>query len=120
MRWEKNVDVMWEELDGQALLIDTRNGVRWTLNTAATAAWKLCDGTRTLAGMARLLRYKREHLAHFCQQFEVLGMLQRHGSLNLGPAALYSPTSSPFSFQSIGVGAPSRRRPSPRGNSGPG
>jgi len=118
MRWTKNENVIWEELDGGALLIDTKSGTRWTLSAAAAAAWKLCDGQRTLAEMTRLLRQRQGDIADFCRQFGALGLLKTQSVVRT--AAFRSADSSPLSFQSAGIGLGPRRRPSPRGNSGPG
>jgi len=120
MHWTKQEHVIWEELNGSALLIDTKCGTRWTLSAAATAAWKLCDGKRTLTDMSRSLRQHRAAIIDFCQQFETLGLLQRQGTLNQALVAYQSTNPSPFCFQSASLGAGSRRRPSPRGNSSPG
>ena len=120
MRWTKNEQIIWEELDGVALLIDTTSGSRWTLSAAATAAWKLCDGKQTLTDMARTLRQHRSSIVDFCQQFEALGLLHRQGALTTGSVVFKSAGQSPFSFQFASLGAGPRRRPSPRGNSSPG
>ena len=63
MSWIKNDNVVWEELDSGALLIDPKSGARWTLSAAASAAWQHCDGTRTLAEMATVLHQSRANLA---------------------------------------------------------
>ncbi|MEI6234685.1 MAG: PqqD family protein [Planctomycetota bacterium] len=120
MRWTKSENVIWEELDGGALLIDTKSGSRWTLSAAAAATWKLCDGKRTLGEMAEVLCQKRAIIAEFCAQFEVLGLLKGQDVVCAAPIVFSSANSSPFSFQSAGIGSSPRRRPSPRGNSGPG
>ncbi|MEI6234690.1 MAG: PqqD family protein [Planctomycetota bacterium] len=120
MRWIRNENVIWEELDNGALLIDAKNGSRWTLSATAATAWKLCDGKRTLDEMARVLRQKRESIAEFCRQFEALGLLQIRNAHILAAVAFRTTAQSPFSYQSAGLGSGPRRRPSPRGNSGPG
>ena len=122
MSWTKNESVVWEEMDGVTLLIDTKSGTRWTLSATASSAWNLCDGKRTLAEMANALHESRESIAAFCEQFETLGLLQCAGA----EARTLSAHSAQFSIGKLranyfgkGFGGP-RRRPSPRGNSGPG
>jgi len=104
-------------------LIDTKSGTRWTLSATASAAWRLCDGQRTLAEMSDILRQSRENIKEFCQQFEALGLLRANTYMRLAliESVSYRTSSpNPFSFQSAGLGNGPRRRPSPRGNSGPG
>ena len=123
MSWTKNDNVMWEEFDGGALLVDTTNGSRWTLSATAAAAWKLCDGKRTINEMATVLRQSKASIVDFCQQFETLGLLHGNPAMCLAQdtnSSFRSSAQTPFSFQSAGLGAVSRRRPSPRGNSSPG
>ncbi|MEI6231472.1 MAG: PqqD family protein [Planctomycetota bacterium] len=120
MRWTKSENVVWEELDGGALLIDTKSGTRWTLSTAAAAAWKLCDGTHSIAEMTRLLRQRQGNITDFCRQFESLGLLKNRGAHSPAIVGFRSTAQSPFNYQSAGLGSGPRRRPSPRGNSVPG
>lgn len=119
MRWIKNENVIWEELNGGTLLVDTKNGSRWTLKSTAAAAWKLCDGTLTLGELSCLLRQKREDIAAICHEFESMGLMRRENAACSAPVFRLS-ASSPLILQAAGVGVGARRRPSPRGNSGPG
>jgi len=120
MCWTRSENVVWEELDGCALLVDVKSGARWRLNAAASRAWKLCDGTRTLSEISKALRQSHASLADLCYQFTALGLL-RVEAIPAGAMTMARSTeNSPFSFQALGLGAGSRRRPSPRGNSGPG
>ena len=124
-------DVVWEELEGQALLVHTRTGERWTLNAAALVLWKLCDGTRTVESLAKALaaitrwnlKECREELEHFAQSLSGTGLLQCAGAegntLLAQPAQFSVGGMLRANYQGKSLGAP-RRRPSPRGNSGPG
>jgi hypothetical protein len=128
--WKRSNEIVWEELDGEALLVSPISGARWSLNAAAAAVWKCCDGTRSLAALSSAfaqasglsLREARQEIAAFCQRFSELGLL--HAQAQLVTATLNSPTfrsgiEAP-SFKALGLGHGPRRRPSPRGNSGPG
>lgn len=124
-------EVVWEELDGQALLVHSRTGERWTLNAAALALWKLCDGTRTVElldkALAEVTRRSltecREELERLTQSLTGTGLLQCSGAegsrLTVQPAQFSVGGILRATYQGNGLGAP-RRRPSPRGNSGPG
>ena len=108
-----------------------RTGARWSLNSMAAEIWKLCDGTRSgeelagaLAGASgRSLRAVRAEITAFCDALASAGLLlaapgvgmplsvaaRVSGSLNVAP-----------SFRPLGLASGPRRRPGPRGNSGPG
>jgi hypothetical protein len=91
--WKKASEVICEELGDGALLVDLKTGQRWLLNAAATALWKL-DGVAV-------------SMNEFCAQ------------LNAGTTCQLAPGCIP-SIKELGLGVGPRRRPSPRGNSGPG
>ncbi len=118
--WARSEQIIWEELDGAALLVNPATGARWTLNATAAALWKLCDG-RTSAEIARLLARSREEIAEFCAKFETLGLLT--GARKLVPVpidgATYRTCSTGPSFRPLGLGNGPRRRPGPSGISGP-
>jgi hypothetical protein len=130
--WKRSNEIVWEELDGEALLVSPVSRARWSLNAAAAAVWKCCDGTRSLAALSSAfaqasglgLREARQEIAAFCQRFAELGLLHAQPELVAASAALNRPTfrsgmEGP-AFKTLGLGHGPRRRPSPRGNSGPG
>ena len=125
-RLNRSNDVVWEELDGQALLVHSRTGARWTLNAAALSLWKLCDGTRTTEALVgalakatrRNLTECREELERFAQSLSASGLLQCGSALTAQPVQCSAGSVLYANFQGMSVGA--RRRASPRGNSGPG
>ena len=125
-------DVVWEEFDGQALLIQPRTGARWTLNASAVQIWKLCDGESSVAELARgfarggsrAMDHVQREVAEFCDAMTAHGLLQPCATAAAKGAALTLTArcaleTSP-AFRLIGLGSGPRRRPSPRGNRGPG
>ncbi len=103
--WIRSKNVVWEEVDGGALLVDPATGARWVLNAAAAAVWKLCNGT-SVAGES----------AAFCAALAGAGLLQP--AAGLAAESRMSVLGTP-SFQALGAGHGARRRPSPGGVSGP-
>jgi hypothetical protein len=91
--WKKASEVVCEELGEGALLVELATGKRWLLNAAAVALWKLDAAAVSMS--------------EFCEQLNAGTMYQ----LATGGV----PT-----IKELGLGAGPRRRPSPRGNSGPG
>ncbi len=135
--WIRSSTVVWEELDREAMLVLPSNGARCLLNTAAATLWKLCDGSRNMDQLTRAfvrasgrsMRQSRREVAEFCDRFCKLGFLlgrDRMSTAAVCPTTDYSVvfqsglTVGP-AFRSLSLGASGpRRRPSPRGNSGPG
>ena len=125
MNWTRAEYVVWDELDGEAMLVNPNTGARWTLNATALAVWKLCDGRRGVAELARMLDRSRAEIALFCQQFNQFGLLQpANVQTGASPAPLNAVlmrgklTGAP-AFKSFGLGNGPRRRPTARGVSGP-
>ena len=48
-------DLLAEELDGELVLSDPRNGHVYRLNRTAAGVWRLCDGRRSTTAMAECL-----------------------------------------------------------------
>src|SRR5438067_618697 len=88
--WKRAKEVVWEELDGEALLVNPKSGASWSLNATASMIWKLCDGTRGLGELAsslakasgRSASQARREVAEFCERIAATGLL----SLGLRPA----------------------------------
>src|SRR5437764_248486 len=99
--WIHSDNVVWEELDGGLLLVDPSTGARWLLNAAAGAVWKLCDGTRMACESAA-----------FCASLAGAGLLKPVSGF---PVEFHMNVLGEPSFQTLGAGPGSRRRPSPRG-----
>lgn len=119
MKWTRSENVVWEELDEATLLVDARSGKRWSLDGAVSVAWKLCDGTRTIAELSRILRQSEDHIASMCAQLERKGLLIVCGALP-GDSSSIVGFNSVDVIKPLGLGSGPRRRPSPRGVSGPG
>ena len=123
--WVRSTEVLWEELNGETLLVNPSAETSWVLNAAAAAVWKLCDGTRGLIEVAGCAAVSQDDVALFCERFGGLGLLRAaiHAtpvSAPPGSAMFRSPFNDPPAYRMLGLGSGSRRRPSPRGHSGPG
>ncbi len=122
--WMRSNTIIWEEMDGGALLVSPSTGMRWSLNAAAARIWQLCDGARTFDDLARLVGVSRQHVADFCSAFGELGLLLPNMALTPAPissgTAAFMSGLTPPAFRPMNLGTGPRRRPSPRGNSGPG
>lgn len=130
-KYTRSGEVIWEELDGEALLIDTENQSAWVLNASATHVWKHCDTcsveslveTLSRAGNVQIERVRKEVRAY-------IDALQSRRWLITGAtggARMPAPCDTAFSgyyeiptMQPKCLGSNGRRRASPRGNSGPG
>jgi hypothetical protein len=111
--WKRAEEIVWEELDGGALLVHPASGRRWKLNGAAAAVWRHCDG---------LQKFCCEFEA-FCNQLSAIGLLRtEHGAIEQRESivTIQIATSSLPAIKVLGLGIGPHRRPSPRGNSGPG
>jgi hypothetical protein len=107
-QWIRSDEVIWETLDGEALLVEPRRGRTWLLNAAAARIWRACDG---------LTRFNAEGAA-FCRQLASLGLLTPSAQFSGGGTAVCF--SGRPTIRAHGFGAGPRHRPSPRGSSGPG
>lgn len=128
--WIRSSDIVWEELDGEAVLVSPSAKRTWVLNPTASALWKSCDGCTPLESIARNLARAGRHelskvkaeLTAFCKMLEENGMLRPAPcpvAVSGGAVCFYGPYVPPFvKLQSAGVGF--RGRPSSRGGSGPG
>ena len=124
-------DVVWEDFDGEAVVVHaTRNGV-WRLNRTATWVWKHCNGESSLDDLARHLAQSAgvevgrviEDLDAFCAELRGQGLLQTApcAALNGGQAQRNLTT---FRFRYVPpalfrIGAKSPKKPSPLGTSTP-
>jgi hypothetical protein len=127
-KWMRSDNVVWEELNGEILLVNPRSGGRWLLNAAASAVWKLCDGTRSAGELAARVvcgagREARAEIAAFCASAERLGLLQSAAHSTCATDTRLATGTMNFDaapvFRELGAGHGTRRRPSPGGVSGP-
>ncbi len=82
-QWVRSRDVVWEELDGEAVLVSTTRQKTWALNRAASLIWKCCDGQISIETLARRVAsacgrevgsVKRE-IFEFCRELESRGLI---------------------------------------------
>lgn len=45
--FKRNDDVAWRDIEGEALVVDSRKGLIYPLNETATRIWELLDGRKT-------------------------------------------------------------------------
>lgn len=122
MNWMRSEGVVWEEMDNGVLLVCSSTGSRWMLNETAAVVWKLCNGGASTRALAGAVSRSVDELTMFCERFRKLGLLQsttsfagmKHG----GIVTQYLQNRPEFTTLNLGVGP--RRRPTPRGVSGPG
>lgn len=122
MNWTRAENIVCEELSGGALLVNPANGGRWSLNESAAALWRICDGRKGAAELARAIKCSQTQVAAFCAQFSELGLLKPALSGATGTDSMIVMTyhhAAP-EFKLLGLGNGPRRRPTPRGVSGPG
>lgn len=97
-QWRRAGDIVWEEFDGEAVLVSSSAKGTWVLNPTACFVWKNCDGRTNLEAMARHLaaaaglepsRVKHEVLA-FCRELEEQGLVSaaRHAAESLAARPL--------------------------------
>ncbi len=104
--WIRSDDVAWEELGSEILLVHARTGARWILNATAAAVWQLCDGRRELA-----------EAAAFCSGLRDMGLLREATCPQIAGAPVHF--SAVPELRVLNASGNTRRRPTPRGVSGP-
>ena len=129
--WIRSGEIVWQDIEGAAVLVSPRSKRTWVLNQTAAHIWKMC-GTRvsaeTLArqlaqASGQELRRIRSDLLKFCRKLQGLGLLCAAREAGTGRelqacrfAGAYLPPM--IKLQNEGMGF--RGRPSSRGVSGPG
>lgn len=128
--WIKADGLVCEEMGTGALVVNPRSRMSWILDPVAAHIWKHCDGSAGIRELAQafarrggreLATIERE-LSEFCCGLTQSGLIEltpNSGATVSAIACFGGDYSTPFmSIRSLGANA--RRRPSPRGNSGPG
>jgi len=128
-QWVRAGDVVWEEVNGEAVLVSTSERRTLVLNATASFLWTCCDGSVSLDDVARRitavggrkLEQVRNELAAFCLELETRGVLLGTPVLTPaqhGGAVCFSGNGLPplIKLESLSVGF--RGRPSSRGISG--
>ena len=49
----RNSSVLWRELDGEAILLNPKEGCSYNLNNVGTSIWKMLDGEHSIDDMAK-------------------------------------------------------------------
>jgi len=59
----RNSSVLWRELDGEAILLNPKEGCSYNLNIVGTLIWKLLDGEHSIDDIAKAICecYEVEH-----------------------------------------------------------
>jgi Coenzyme PQQ synthesis protein D (PqqD) len=57
----RNKAVLWRELDGEAILLDPKQGCSYNLNQVGTLVWRMLDGQHTTADIVEAI----------CEAYEV-------------------------------------------------
>jgi hypothetical protein len=58
---QRNISILWRELDGEAVLLSPIEGCSYNLNQVGTFIWKLLDGEHSVGDIAQSI----------CQTYEV-------------------------------------------------
>jgi hypothetical protein len=129
-KWIRSNDVVWEEIDGEAVIVKPSTKRTWVFNTTAAYIWKCCDGHANLDDVAhqlastcgRELRQIRTEIKEFCRQLEEIGLIVENSGqsevVSSGNIAFRGSYFSPkIKLQNMGLGF--RGRPSSRGVSPP-
>ncbi len=51
----RNKAVLWRELDGEAILLDPKQGCSYNLNQVGTLVWKMLDGQHTTTDIVKAI-----------------------------------------------------------------
>ena len=51
----RNTSVLWRELDGEAILLNPKEGCSYNLNNVGTMIWKLLDGEHSIDDIAQAI-----------------------------------------------------------------
>ena len=131
-QWVRSDTIIWEELGGEAVLVDVRSRKTFLLNATASFIWQRCDGRVNMEALVEALvnagrqevRRVRSEIFEFCQLMQSNGLLlsgsrQAAPVLAGGNCVFHGNYIQPsVRFQASGIGF--RNRPSSRGVSGPG
>ena len=126
--WKRSDELVWEALGEETLVVSPRSGASWSLKATASALWKLCDGSRSADELSRALakasgrslRALRAEIASSCATLAGAGLLRTAPADGTALVARTADSNPSAIFRPLGLASGPRRRPSPRGNSGPG
>ena len=128
--WIKADGVVWEEIGTGALVVHPGNRMSWILNPVAAHLWKHCEGAVGIRDMARAFARRggaevatiERELSEFFQGLAQSGLVDATSPMGapVSTIACFGGDYATPLMNVRSVGINSRRRPSPRGNSGPG
>jgi hypothetical protein len=78
----QNPQVEAEPLDDQAVLIDLVTGDYHVLNETGFAIWRLCDGTRSIEAVAKIIA-ERYFIEYDRARDDVTSLIERLKAVNL-------------------------------------
>lgn len=55
MKPQRRPEIAWRVIEGEAVVVDPKQGAVFPLNPVATRLWELAEGSRTVADMIGLL-----------------------------------------------------------------
>jgi len=125
MSYIRSKEVVWERIDGGALLTRPSSDRAWRLDSLAATVWSLCGGKggfeRAVKAVLRATGMDRASAQatceRLCSQLAARGLMQCAGT----PVAIAARSGVDFArFTEIRLHGKGGRRPTPRGNSGPG
>ena len=71
----RNDDIAWRVIEGEALVVDSRNSLIYPLNAAGTRIWELLDGQRNCRNVLAIIdeEFEGDSEAHCRDMLEFLG-----------------------------------------------
>jgi hypothetical protein len=51
----RNSSVLWRELDGEAIILNPKEGCSYNLNKVGTSIWKMLDGNHSIDDIAKAI-----------------------------------------------------------------
>ena len=81
---QRNDAVLWRELDGEAVLLDSAAGCSYNLNRVGTLIWKMLDGKHTPDDIATAIcqLYEVEHEQALKDVVGILADMRSNNLLN--------------------------------------
>ena len=70
----RNDDIAWRVIEGEALVVDSRNSLIYPLNTVGTRIWELLDGQRNCRDVLAIIdeEFEGNSETHCQDMFEFL------------------------------------------------
>lgn len=90
---KRNDTILWRELDGEAVLLDSRAGCSYNLNQVGTVIWKMLDGKHEIAEIAAAIcaTYEVESGQALQDVEQLLDELEKNHLLIAMPSAIQPP-----------------------------